>query len=256
MCVHSDVIKGPQGCQCVLSYPCQLVHEQMKCNSLQNIFTKCTKNMDETESNASNPNPAPSTNLPTQEERTKPCKVVDGKGNQFLKPKFQNLTKISLGEDTYTIGRQLTLFRSIICSIVRNGMCKEYNLTYQVIYFSFKNWNFFRRQIMRFIEISADITDIRGYYRYQEILHISGDITYIWRYHRYQVISQLSGDITYIRGYHRYQGISQILEDIKDITGYHRQQGILQISGDITDIREYYRYQEISQISGDITDIR
>lgn len=25
--------------------------------------------------------------------------------NQLLKPKYQNLTKISLGEDTYTIGR-------------------------------------------------------------------------------------------------------------------------------------------------------
>jgi hypothetical protein len=105
--------------------------------------------MDETESNASNPNPAPSTNLSTQEERTKPCKVVDGKGNQFLKPKFQNLTKISLGEDTYTIGRQLTLFTSIICSIVRNGMCKEYYGAFKGIYFDilgdvifFKRWEF------------------------------------------------------------------------------------------------------------------
>jgi hypothetical protein len=38
---------------------------------------------------------------------------------------------------------------------------------------------------MRFIEILGDITDIRGYYKYQEILHISGDITDIRGYHRY-----------------------------------------------------------------------
>ena len=58
--------------------------------------------MEETENKSWNSNPP---NLSTQEERTKPCKVVDGRGNQYLKPKFQNLTKISLGEDTYTIGK-------------------------------------------------------------------------------------------------------------------------------------------------------
>ena len=51
----------------------------------------------------------------------------------------------------------------------------------------------------------------------------------------------LSGDISDIRGYHRYLGISQILGDITDIRGYHRYQGISQISGDISGIRRYYR---------------
>ena len=42
---------------------------------------------------------------PGGDDRTKPGKG-DPKAttNQLLKPKFQNLTKISLGEDTYTIG--------------------------------------------------------------------------------------------------------------------------------------------------------
>jgi hypothetical protein len=39
-------------------------------------------------------------------EPAKPNPVPDpGKSNQFLKPKFPNATKISVGEDTYTIGR-------------------------------------------------------------------------------------------------------------------------------------------------------
>jgi hypothetical protein len=44
-----------------------------------------------------------------------------GKSNQFLKPKFPNATKISVGEDTYTIGRRnfftfiMSLYKSIHC---------------------------------------------------------------------------------------------------------------------------------------------
>ncbi len=39
--------------------------------------------------------------------------------NQLLKPKYQNLTKISLGEDTYTIGRFILFSMKKITKIVK-----------------------------------------------------------------------------------------------------------------------------------------